>query len=54
MRIGVDGGLGLHIAETHVIDVTLDIKGAPPKTKPPIREPGFPSRLFPSRDYKER
>ena len=31
-------------ADTHVVDVTLDIKGAPPKTKPPIREPGFPGQ----------
>ena len=31
-------------ADTHVVDVTLDIKRAPPKTKPPIREPGFPGQ----------
>lgn len=31
-------------ADTHVVDVTLDIKGAPPKPKPPVREPGVPEQ----------
>ena len=31
-------------ADTHVVDVTLDFKGAPPKAKPPVREPGFPGQ----------
>jgi outer membrane protein assembly factor BamA len=31
-------------ADTHIVDVALDIKGAPPKTKPPARPPSFPGQ----------
>jgi hypothetical protein len=29
-------------AETHVVDVALDFKGAPAKPKAPVRQGGFP------------
>jgi hypothetical protein len=32
-------------AETHVVDVSLDFKGAPAKSKGPIRQGGFPPPL---------
>jgi len=31
-------------ADTHVVDVALDFKSAPPKTNPPVRERGFPGQ----------